>query len=186
MVCRFVEQQNVRVLHQQSSQRNASAFSSRDFVQRLIGRRTAQGFHRHLDLIVNRPRIECVQFLLDFRLLFHQLVHRLAGHFFAKLRVDLIKLRKQVIDPLRTFAHDFQHSALLVCEWLLLKKARRESLGPFDLAIEFFIHSGHDAKERGLSAAIQSKHADLGAVVIRKRNVLENFFAVDRLGDVQH
>jgi len=56
----------------------------------------------------------------------------------------------------------------------LFKKADGETGREDRLSVEFFIDIGHDAQERALPGAVETDHADLGAVKIREGDVLQN------------
>lgn len=182
----FVEQQHVGLLQEQARERDAAALTTRDLIERLVRRRAAQGFHRHLELVVDRPGVELVQALLHLGLPVHELVHLVGLQVLAEARVDAVELLEQVEDMLGALAHDLDDGATLVGERLLLEVADRVALCALDLALELLVEPGHDAQQRALAAAVQAQHADLRAVVVRERDVLEDGLLLHGLGDPKH
>ena len=71
-------------------------------------------------------------------------------------------------------AHDLDDGLAFVEVRLLLEQADRVAFADGDLADVVLVHAGHDAQERGLAGAVQTEHADLGAVVEAEGNIAQD------------
>ena len=74
VVGRLVEQQDRRLLEQQSGERDAALFTAREIFDRPVGRRAAQRLHRDFELVVERPAVDRVDLGLELAHLLHQRV----------------------------------------------------------------------------------------------------------------
>ncbi len=66
VVGRFVEQQDIRLLQQQPGQRDAALLAAGEVVDAGVAGRAAQRVHRDLELVVECPAVDGVDFFLKF------------------------------------------------------------------------------------------------------------------------
>jgi len=135
VVRRLVEEQDVRVREQKPAERDAPAFAAGNARERLLGRRAAERLHRHLELVVDRPRIGRVDLLLDLRLTIEDALHLVRREVAREFLIDAIELREQVVHGLRALAHQLDDRARLAVERLLLEPSDRVALRRDDLAV---------------------------------------------------
>ena len=64
MVGRLVEQQDFGLFEQQAAQRNSTALAARQAVDGPVAWRATQGFHRDLELVVECPAVDRIDFFL--------------------------------------------------------------------------------------------------------------------------
>ena len=75
MVGRLIQQQNIRFLDQQAAQRDAALFPAREDLHPRVGRGTAQGVHRDLELVLQLPAVDRLDLFLKAALLLEQPFH---------------------------------------------------------------------------------------------------------------
>src|SRR5579884_3115230 len=75
MVRRFVEQEDIRFLDQQATERHPAFLPAGERADRLIGRRTAERIHRDLQLVFQLPAVGRLDPFLKLRLPFQQVFH---------------------------------------------------------------------------------------------------------------
>ena len=175
MVCRFVEQQQVGRLQQQTAERDAAAFAAGE--QRDVGitRREAQRVHRLLELRVKIPGACCVDGVLHARLLGEELVHLFGRHLLAELVVDLVELRQQRARGGDALFDVTEHRLLRIELRLLREVPDRRAFGAERLAEVVRVDARHDAHQRRLTGAVAADDADLGAVDKRQPDIFKNF-----------
>ncbi len=81
----------------------------------------------------------------------------------------------------------FQHLLVGIQLRLLRQIAGRETVGELGFAVEFFVLPGHDPQQRALARAVAAQHADLGAGIERKPDILEHLALaelLDKVGDL--
>ena len=98
----------------------------------------------------------------------------------AKASVEGVEVRELLGDGLHGFFHHLLYGFGLVELGLLLQHAYRVALGEHRLAQVVFVDAGHDAKQRALARAVQTQHADFGAVEEGEGNVADDFAVVGR------
>ncbi len=163
MVGRFVEQQQVRRQQQQPAQRHPAALAAGQRLHVSVGRRQTQRVHREVQTRVQVPRIGGVNPILQFRLLFKDLVHLLGRHLVAEFRVDGIVAVEHGFDLGDAFFDVAAHILIGVERRFLLQEANADALSGKRFADEIGFGAGHDLEQRGLAGAVQAKHADLCA-----------------------
>jgi hypothetical protein len=164
MVGGLVEQQHVRLRQQQAAQRDAAPLAAGNFRDVGVPWRQAQRVRRDFELALQLPAALGVDRVLQFRLLFEELVHLP----FVEVRVgEFVADRVEAVDERLDFADALDDVAAHVLVRIELRLLRQQAdldagLRPrlaFDLAVD----AGHDAQERRFTGAVQAEHADLGA-----------------------
>jgi hypothetical protein len=150
MIGRFVEEENVRLLQQQSAQRHAPVLTAGEDLDRAVPGRAAQGVHCHLDPRIQIPGTKSVELFLDLGLTLDKLVHLLIGHGLGKLFVDPGEVGQQVHDFLQTLLHYLKDGLGLIELRLLLQIAHRVTRGEHGPAVEVLLHAGQNAQEGSL------------------------------------
>ena len=92
VVGRFVEEQHVGLLEQETAEGHAAFFAARELVDRRVARGAAQGVHRDVDLAVELPEPEVLDLLLEGALLVHQLGHLVVRHRLGELGADRLEV----------------------------------------------------------------------------------------------
>ena len=95
VVGRFVEQQHVGLLQQQTAQCHPAPFAARKVLYRFVGIRTAQCVHRPFERGVELPAVLVVDRFGQLPLPFDQLRHLVVVHRFHELRIHFFVLFKQ-------------------------------------------------------------------------------------------
>ena len=186
MVRRLVEEQDVGLFQEQTRQRDTAFFTARKMIDHLVGRRTPQRVHRHLDLRSDVPRAEAINLFLKLRLFFRD---RVALGIVGR-RADFIPRRvvgrREIGEMLHAFldalAHGFSGGELR----FLFEQADRVAGLEMHLAVELRIAPRENAHERGFAGAVETEDTNLRAVVKRQRDVAEDFLALDFLRDAHH
>ena len=170
---RLVEQEQIGRLEQQPAQGDAAALATGQRRHLSIGRRTAQRIHRELELRVDVPRVDRVDAILQPALLLEELVHRLGGHLFPELHIELVVAIEERLDLRDAFLDVAAHGFGWIEAWLLLQKADGNAVGRKRLADELGVLARHDAKQRALACAVQPEHADFRARQKRQPDVFQ-------------
>jgi hypothetical protein len=158
--------------------------SKRQRATRCLGRRTAQRLFRQFEARVKIPGVGGVELVLHLGLAFEQFVHVAVG--VGKGIVDLFELGEQIDDLLYPFLDHFAHRLALIQQRLLLQIADAVALGEDRLAVELLVDAGHDPQQGRLARTVQAEHADLGAIEIGQRDVLDDRLFVVVLADPHH
>ena len=156
----------------ESGECDASPFAAGEDLDRGIGRGAAQRGHGDVQMGIEIPGVDLVEFVLQFGLLGDQGVE--VGIRFGKFGVDLVVLGEHIHDGLQRAADDFDDGLGLVELRFLLEIADTVALGHGDLADVIGVDAGHDAQQGGLARAVQTEHADFGAVVEAERDVAQD------------
>src|SRR6266850_6418493 len=127
-----------------------------------------------------------IEFLLHLALPRQKFVHVRIGHFFSKLRVDLVKLFQQVDSFLDRFFHYLTHGARVVDQRFLFQITNGKAWRDNGLAIDLLVNAGEYAQQRRLARTIQTDHANLRAVEIGKVDVFKDRLLVVKLADADH
>src|ERR1051325_985254 len=154
MVSGLVEQKDVGLLQQQTTESDAPAFTSGQNSNFSVRRRTAQRVHRHLQTRVEVPRVLVVQLFLHLALSREQLIHGVVRHFLAELRVDLVKLFEQADGSGDGFFDNFTNGARVVEQGLLLEIADGVAGRDDGLAVDLFIDASEYAEQGRLARSI--------------------------------
>ena len=164
VVCRLVQQEDVRLLQQQAAQGHPAAFSAGEVADQGVVGRAAQRVHRPLELGVDVPAAQVVDFLRQFALALDQRVHLVVVHRLEELHRDVVVLLQGVHHILHPFLDDFQDRLVRVHLRLLLQVADAVARRPDHFAAEGRLHAGDDLQEGGFSGTVQADDADLGPV----------------------
>ena len=179
VVGRLVEQQDVGVLQQQSAQRHASAFATRQCCHVLVFRRTAQRVHCAFQLVVDVPSVGCVELVLQLRLPVYQLVH-LVGVLkhvgVGEALVHLVEFLQQVEHRLHALLHDFLDGFRRVEFRVLLQVSYAVSRGEYHFSLILLVDTRDNLQQRRLSGTVQTDDSDFRAVEERQVYVFEHLF----------
>ena len=99
---------------------------------------------------------------------------------------DRLELGEHVHDLLHALAHDLLDRLARLHLRLLLEEADRVARRHGSLAEYLGIDPGEDSEEARLARSVEADDADLGAVVVREADVLEDHFRAVPLGDAVH
>jgi hypothetical protein len=178
VVGRLVEQQQVRFGKQQLAQRDAAALAAGQIVDRGVGRRAAQGFHRHFHLAFQVPQVLGVDLVLERRRLLGGLVGVVHHQLVVAVELGLL---------VGNALHDVFHHGLGVVELRLLRQvADLGALGGPGLAGILLVDTGHDLQKRRLAGPVRTQDADLGVRVEGQVDVVEDLLVVIGLGEAVH
>ena len=186
----LVQQQDVGLLQQQPAQGHAAAFTAGQVLDLLVVRRTAQGVHGAVQLVVDVPGVGGVQLVLQFGLTLHQFVHLafvLQDLRVAEGVVDLFVFLQQVHHMLHALLDHLPDSLLRVEPGILLQISYTVAGGEHHVSLVGLVDAGYDPEQRRLSGAVQTDDADLGSVEEGEVYVLKDLFLRgDGLGDSHH
>ena len=181
VVGRFVEQEHIGLLKQQTAQCHTTALTAREVLDRPVGRRTAEGIHGTLELTVHVPCVGRVDDVLNLGLTSHELLHAV-GVFVVfgqcKLGVYLVVFAQCIIHPLHTFHHVFLHRLGGVELWVLRQVAHRVARTPHYIALILLVDTGNDFHECGLTCSVEAYDTYLGSVEEREVYVFEYLLLV--------
>ena len=169
MVGRLVEQQQLRLLQEQTAKRDAAPLAARELAHVRVVGRAAERVHRLLDLAVEIPKALGLDLVLEPR----HLVGGLVGIVHRQL-VVAVEDRLLVLDAEHRVA---AHVEVRVEVGLLRQEADPGAFGDKTLADEFRVEAGHDAQQRRLARAVDAEHADLGVRIEGEVDVLQNLLA---------
>jgi len=172
MVGRLVEEEQVGVLEQEASEGDAALLAARQGRDVGVVGRTAQGVHGDVDVPLDVPGADCVDPVLERRLL---------GPDGLVVGVRLGPLGHHGVVPVDEVpdgSDAVEHVALDVLGRVQLRLLREvadgEARGQPRIPDEPVIEAGHDPEQAGLAGAVRPDHADLGAGIERDRDVLED------------
>ncbi len=151
VVGRLVEQQDVRLLQQQTAESHAAAFTTRESGHILVVGRTLQRVHRTFELRVDVPCVGSVKLVLQLGLAGEKRVHLvgIVEHFgIAERLVHLVKLGKEVHDGLHTLTHHLYHGFLGVKLRILFQVAYSVTGREHHFALIAFVEPGNDLQKR--------------------------------------
>ena len=184
MVRWFVQQQNVRILQKQLTQRDSSFFATGKASDDRVAWRDFHRVGSDVDTPVQLPQVQDIDLVLNLRLFFEHFLHFFGRQLFAELHVELVVS----IENRSRFGHAFFDAlvdGLLGIQSRLLRKVSDlNSLRRPDFAFVFLVLTRHDAKQRALSSTVVPQHADLGARIERQPNLTENHFFVVKPSEV--
>ena len=185
MVCRFIQQENIRFLQEEPAQRDAPPFSAGEDVDRSVTGGASKRIHRHLELALKIPCVDMVDPFLELRLLFEEFVEIRVR--LAQCGVDgFIVFQKRYCFG-GSLLHDL-HDGLGRIEFRLLGQiVERDSFLGGYLTQIIFVHAGDDAQQRAFAGTVQSENSDLCSVIERQVDVFEHLLVrlVD-LADADH
>ena len=120
------------------------------------------------------PGIVLVELLLQFALLGDERVE--IGIGFGELGVDFIEARQHFDDGTHRFFDDADDCSGFVELGFLLEVADGVALRHGDLADVVGVDARDDLEQRGLARAVETEHADLGAVIEPERDIAQDHF----------
>ena len=147
MVGGLVEQQQVRLLEQQATQRHAASLAARERFDLGVGGRTAQRVHRDLELALELPSLHRVDAILQLALLLEQRVHLVVGEFFGEARRDGFEVLQQIADVGEALLDVAEHVLARVEFGLLREEADLDAIGGARLAEEVLVDAREDAQQ---------------------------------------
>ncbi len=120
------------------------------------------------------PGVVLVELFLQFGLLGDQRVEICIG--FGEFGVDFIEAREHFDDGSHRFFHNLDHCFCFIEFWFLFEKPDRVAFRRGNFADVVMVDAGHNAQQRGFARAVQTEHADLGAVIKPERNIAQDHF----------
>jgi len=187
VIGRLVEQQQIGLLEQNSTQRHAAPLATRERRHVGVTRRHAQRVHGDLDGAVQLPEIRRIDPILQRRLLLEQRVHLVVIERLREASAHLLEAPQQLALRSNSLLDVPEHVQGRVEGGLLGQMPDANAGGRAGLAHEVFVEAGHDVQQAALSRAVESEHTDLGAGEEGQRNALENHAAGrDHLPEVLH
>jgi hypothetical protein len=174
VIGRLVEQQQVRLLEQESAERDTAHLATRERRDVRVRRRHPERVHGNLHRAVEIPRIGCLDGVLDTRLFLQHLLHRVGVERLAEARVDLVEPCEERSRPRHALLHIAAHVLARIEPRLLGEVSDPGTLGWPRFAQEVLIHPRHDAQQRALSGAVRAEDADLRAGKEREPDALQD------------
>ncbi len=184
MVGRLIQKEDVGFLQQKAAKSDAALFAAGEDSHLGVGRRAAQGVHCQFEAGIEVPGIEVVELFLDHGLAVAELLH--IGIRIGKGGVDLFELLEQIDGFLHPFLDDFTHGLGAIDQRFLFEIADGVAGGKDGLTGEVFIDAGKNTQQRTLARAVEAEDADLGAVIVRKVDILEDRLFVVKFVDSDH
>ena len=135
VVCRLVEQEDVRLAKKKAAKRNPSPLTSAEGGNNGIRRRTHQRIHRPLELGIDFPSSAMFDLLGQFALTLDQPVHLIIRHRLTEPEVDFLILLKKVHHFLDALLNHFKDSLVRVHLRILLKIPHRIAGCPYNLSL---------------------------------------------------
>ena len=172
MVRGFVKQQKIRARQQQTTQRNATTFTTRQLGDISIVRWATQCIHGDFYVAIKAPCISSGNLVFQFCL---QCAHFFvigigvtphSHHFFVA--------SEHVANGGHAVHHIAQHVLGGVELRFLLQQSHGEPGGEASLAGVAVVKASHDAQEAGLSAAVRADDPNFGPRIERERDVLKD------------
>ncbi len=182
----LVEEEDVRLLQEEAAEGDPAAFPPGEHPGRSVAGRAAESVHGHIQPAVQVPGAQSLQLLLDFSLLFKEGIHLLIRHGLREFLVDPLIFLEEADRALDPFLHDFPDRLRIIQPGLLFKEADGVPGGKNRLPNELFVGPGEDPEKRALPGAVESDHADLGAVEVREGNILQDGLLVVKFADSDH
>ena len=150
VVGRLVEQQYVGLLQQQSAERHAAAFATRQVLCFLVGRRQSQRVHGAFEARIEVPRIGGVEHILQFGLAGKKFVHLVLVFVVfgqAEFVVDFLVFGKCVNHRLHALLHNLEHSFVVVEVRVLGQIAHGVSGREHHFALIVVVDAGNDFQQ---------------------------------------
>ncbi len=174
MVGRLVEQQNVGFLNEQPAKRHAAPLAARQHADLGIRRGAAERIHGQFQFMFQLPAVDRLDLFLERALLLKQPFHLLRRDIVAELVADGLVLLEQT-DHLRPpLFHHFLDGLVLIELRLLLQEADRVAFRSRHLTDIVRVDARDDFQQGALAGAVQTQHADLGAVVKAEIDVAQH------------
>ena len=182
----FIEQKDGGLLQQQTTEGHPSSFTTRELVHRSIGGWATQGFHGHVQPGIKIPSASKFELFLQVALLLEKFLHLFGRHLLGELLVDGVVIREHLFHVVHAFFHNFEHGPGFTGQGFLFEVPDGIAASGGDLAFVFGVDTSHNFEQGGFARPVESQDADLRAVVERKRDIFDDLFAVDGLGDAHH
>ena len=182
----FVEDEDVGFFKQQAAEGDAALFAAGERAGFSVGGRAAEGIHGHVELAIEFPGVDGVEFFLEGALFFEELVHGVVGHGFGELGGEDLEVVEKIDDVLDAFLDDLADGFVGVHLGFLLEEADGVAGLEGNFAVELLIDAGKDFEEGGLAGTVDAQDADFGAVEVGEVDVLEEDFFVDFFADSDH
>jgi len=152
VVGRLVEEQDVRLLKQQTAEGHTTAFASREVAHGGVAIGTVEGIHGAFQLAVEFPSVVLLDEFGELALTGNQLVE--VGVRFGKLIVDFFVFLKDVDDFLYAFFHHLTDGLIVVELWLLVEHADRIAGREHHFAVIGFLLASDDAQQGGFTCTL--------------------------------
>ena len=181
VVRRFIEQQYVGLLQEQSTESHTTTLATGEVLHRPIGRRTVERSHGTLKLGVHVPCVCGIDDVLQLSLATHQFLH-LVGILVifrqAKLLIDFVVFSQRIIDVLHAFHHILTNGLRLVKRRILRQIAHAVAWAPHNIALILLVESCYDFQKGGLTGTIKTNNTYLCTIEKAEIDVLKHLFLV--------
>ena len=174
VIGRLIEQQHVRLGQKQPAQGDAPLLAARQLADHGIPRRQTQRIRRDLELALQFPAADRVDFVLHLRLLLHELVHFIVRHRLGELIADRVEAIDQALYIADSLADHLANGLAFIQQRLLRQITDFDSGLRARFALDVLVDAGHDFQQRGFSGAVQSQHADLRAGEKTQTDIAQN------------
>ena len=125
-------------------------------------------------MTVKIPGIVLVELILQLGLLGDERVEVCIG--FGEFGVDFIEAREHFDDGSHRLFHNLDDCFCFIEFWFLFEKANRVAFRRGDFADVFIVNARHNAQQRRLARAVETEHADLGAIIEAERDIAQDHF----------
>ena len=181
VVRRFIEQQYVGLLQEQSTESHTTTLATGEVLHRPIGRRTIKRSHGTLKLGVHVPCVCGIDDVLQFSLTIHEAFH-LVGILIVlgqpKLLVDFVIFGQGIVNILNAFHNVLPHGLRIVKRRVLRQIAHAVAWAPHDIALILLVESCYDFQKGGLTGTIKTNNAYLCTIEKAEIDVLKHLFLV--------
>jgi len=181
VVGRFIEQQHVGFLKQQTTESHTTTLTTAEVFRELVAFRTAQCIHCALQLVVEVPRIGGVDDVLQFRLPSEELIHLvsiLVVFRQCELLIDVLVFVERIHNVLHSLLHDFPYGLRRVEVRVLRQVAYGIPWGKHHLSLVLRVESSNDFHQCGFSSTIQTDDTNFCSIEEREVDVFQHLLLV--------
>ena len=174
VVGRLVQQQDIRLLQEQSAERHAAPLAARQRLHICVVGGTTQRVHRAVEFLVDVPCVCAIQLVLQLRLPRQQRVE--VGIRLCEGSVYLVVLAQHVHHGLHALLHYLANGLRRVQFRVLLQIAHRVARREHHFALVVRLHACDNLHQRGLTRAVQTDDAYLRTIEKTQIDVVQYFF----------
>ena len=182
MVCRFVEEQKIRLAQQELAECDAALLTTGEVGHGRLGRRATQSIHRLLELRIDLPRVGVIELFLQIAHFLHELVRVIGGHQLGDFVVAL-ELHHRLAEPVFDVLPDILG---VVEDRLLHEDAHRRAGREESLSVTGLIDPRHDLEDARLAGAVGADDTDFRSRIEAHRYVVEDDLVAVRLAHLLH
>ena len=185
VVGRLIEQEDIGLLQKQTTEGNASAFTTREILDNRILIGATKRIHRATELLVEIPSIALVKLLLKLTLTSNKRIE--IGIRISKRLVDFIKLSQHIHDGLHTFLHHFANGFLRVELRILLQISHRIPGREYYISLVVMLYTCNNLKQSRFAGTIHTDNTYFCAIKKGEVDVVEDFLLRgERLAHTHH